>query len=93
MGDTDGGLYVRPGIPEFFRDTAVPAADVITPNEFEARLFLSLRLPRLDGGLLAGKDRGRSSCRLLGVYPLHGCYPQVRQRAPGRQLRNSLVPF
>lgn len=29
------GFYVRPGIPEFMRDQAVPAADIVTPNRFE----------------------------------------------------------
>jgi pyridoxine kinase len=28
-------VFVRPGIPEFMRDQAVPAADIITPNQFE----------------------------------------------------------
>jgi pyridoxine kinase len=35
IGDTGRGVFVRPGIPEFMRDHAVPAADVITPNQFE----------------------------------------------------------
>ena len=35
MGDTDRGIYVRPGIPEFMREQAVPAADIVTPNQFE----------------------------------------------------------
>jgi pyridoxine kinase len=35
MGD-NGRFYVAEGIPEFFRDQAVPAADLITPNVFEA---------------------------------------------------------
>ncbi|HEX8375626.1 MAG TPA: pyridoxal kinase, partial [Geminicoccaceae bacterium] len=35
MGDTDRGIYVRPGIPEFLRAHAVPAADIVTPNQFE----------------------------------------------------------
>jgi pyridoxine kinase len=35
MGDVGGGFYVRPGLPEFFRDRAVPAADIVTPNQFE----------------------------------------------------------
>ena len=26
---------VRPGIPEFMREHAVPAADIVTPNQFE----------------------------------------------------------
>jgi len=35
MGDFGRGFFVRPGIPEFMRDEVVPAADVITPNQFE----------------------------------------------------------
>jgi pyridoxine kinase len=35
IGDVGRGIFVRPGIPEFMRDQAVPAADVITPNHFE----------------------------------------------------------
>jgi pyridoxine kinase len=35
MGDVGRGFFVRPGIPEFFRDHAVPLADIVTPNAFE----------------------------------------------------------
>ena len=35
MGDDGPGIYVRAGIPEFFRDRALPAADIATPNRFE----------------------------------------------------------
>lgn len=35
MGD-NGRFYVADGIPEFFRDLAIPAADIVTPNVFEA---------------------------------------------------------
>jgi pyridoxine kinase len=35
MGDEGRGFFVRPGIPEFFKAQAVPAADLITPNQFE----------------------------------------------------------
>jgi pyridoxine kinase len=35
IGDVGRDIYVRPGIPEFMRDHAVPAADVVTPNQFE----------------------------------------------------------
>src|SRR4051812_19917914 len=35
IGDIGRGVFVRPGIPEFMRDHAVPAADIITPNQFE----------------------------------------------------------
>jgi pyridoxine kinase len=35
IGDVGRGVFVRPGIPEFMRDQAVPAADIVTPNQFE----------------------------------------------------------
>ena len=35
IGDVGRGIFVRPGIPEFMRDRAVPSADIITPNQFE----------------------------------------------------------
>ncbi len=35
IGDVGRGVFVRPGIPEFMRDQAIPQADVITPNQFE----------------------------------------------------------
>lgn len=35
IGDVGRGVFVRPGVPEFMRDRAIPAADVATPNQFE----------------------------------------------------------
>jgi pyridoxine kinase len=35
MGDEGRGFFVRPGIPELFRERVVPAADIVTPNAFE----------------------------------------------------------
>jgi pyridoxine kinase len=35
IGDVGRGVFVRPGIPEFMREQAVPAADIVTPNQFE----------------------------------------------------------
>lgn len=42
LGDNLRGLFVRPGIPEFFRDHAVAAADIVTPNDFELELLADL---------------------------------------------------
>jgi pyridoxine kinase len=35
MGDVGRGFYVRDGIPALLRDQVVPAAQLITPNQFE----------------------------------------------------------
>ena len=51
MGDTDGGFYVKPGLPEFFRDRAVPMADIITPNQFELEVLTGRTIRDLDGAV------------------------------------------
>ncbi len=42
IGDEGPGIYVRPGIADFFREQAVPAADLLTPNHFELQLLTGL---------------------------------------------------
>jgi len=52
IGDVGRGIFVREGIPEFMREKAVPAADIITPNQFELN-YLS---KRGSGTLRAARD-------------------------------------
>jgi pyridoxine kinase len=41
----DGGkVYVQAGIPEFFRERARPAADVLTPNQFELEQLSGIKV-------------------------------------------------
>jgi pyridoxine kinase len=35
IGDVGRGVFVREGVPEFFKTRALPIADVATPNQFE----------------------------------------------------------
>ena len=53
MGDVGRGFFVRPGIPEFMRDRAVPAADIITPNQFELEFLTGHSVDTLDHALVA----------------------------------------
>jgi pyridoxine kinase len=39
IGDVGRGVFVRPGIEEFMREVAMPAADIVTPNHFELDLL------------------------------------------------------
>ncbi|MBB3999763.1 pyridoxal kinase [Aureimonas pseudogalii] len=39
MGDSDTGVYVANGILEVFAGRLVPAADIVTPNQFELELL------------------------------------------------------
>lgn len=57
MGDVGRGFFTRPGIPEFFKDRAVPAAKTITPNLFE--------LEYLSGKTIETLDDAREACRIV----------------------------
>jgi pyridoxine kinase len=61
IGDVGRGIFVRPGIPEFMREHAVPAADIITPNQFELD-FLS----GIETRTLASIQEAVSAVQLLG---------------------------
>mgnify|MGYP000253435376 CR=1 FL=1 len=64
IGDVGRGVFVRPGIEEFMRDVAVPAADVVTPNHFE-----------LD--LLSGSTTGSIASVTDAVAAVHDLGPRV----------------
>ncbi|MFG1348551.1 pyridoxal kinase PdxY [Xanthobacter autotrophicus] len=53
IGDVGRGIFVRPGIAELMRDLAVPAADVITPNQFELELLSGRTCAHLDDAIAA----------------------------------------
>ncbi|HWV53591.1 pyridoxal kinase PdxY [Pseudorhodoplanes sp.] len=53
IGDYDGGIYVREGIPDFFRTRALAAADVICPNQFELGVLTGLDSGTIDGTFAA----------------------------------------
>ena len=42
IGDTDTGVYVRPGIEAFMRERTLPQADIATPNRFELERLTGL---------------------------------------------------
>ena len=56
MGDVGRGMFVRPGIPEFMRDTVVPQADIVTPNHFELDFLAGRTTTTLDEILDAVDD-------------------------------------
>ncbi len=60
IGDTDTGVYVRPGIAELLRERAVPAADILTPNRFELELLSGMGCASVDAAAAAAAAlRGR----------------------------------
>jgi pyridoxine kinase len=64
IGDVGRGVFVRPGVPEFMRDKAVPAADIVTPNQFE-----------LD--YLAGRETKTLAAAKEAAAAVHGLGPRI----------------
>ena len=59
MGDAGRGFFVGPGIPRFIKEVAVPAADVITPNQFEGEFLTGVEVRDLDDALGAADEARR----------------------------------
>jgi pyridoxine kinase len=70
IGDDDTGDYVRPGIADFMRHRAVPAADIITPNRYEAERLTGIRIRTLaeaKAAIRALHDRGPRTVMVTSV--------------------------
>lgn len=53
IGDVGRGVFVRPGVPEFMASRAVPAADIVTPNQFELELLTGQTVTTLESAKAA----------------------------------------
>ena len=71
IGDVGRGVFVRPGIPEFMRDKAVPAADIVTPNQFELDFLSGLATGTLAEAKEAVAAVQRLGPRVVLVTSLH----------------------
>ena len=64
IGDVGRGIYVRPGIPEFMRQHALPKADIVTPNQFELEQ-------------LVGRTSATARDALAAIDALHALGPRT----------------
>src|SRR5262245_38768541 len=71
IGDVGRGVFVRPGIPEFMRERAVPLADVVTPNQFELDYLAGASTPTLAAALAAVDAVRALGPRAMLVTSLH----------------------
>ncbi|ADN75865.1 Pyridoxal kinase [Ferrimonas balearica DSM 9799] len=56
IGDVDRGIFVRPGVPEHFRDAVIQHADILTPNHFETEFLTGRSLRTLEDALGAARE-------------------------------------
>ncbi|MDR0495579.1 MAG: pyridoxal kinase PdxY [Treponema sp.] len=48
MGDVGRGFYVKPDIPDMFKNELIPLADIITPNQFELEALTGIEIVSVD---------------------------------------------
>ena len=60
IGDVGRGIFVAQGIPEFIKSKAVPAADIVTPNQFELDYLAGRESKTLATGARGGEGGARS---------------------------------
>ncbi|HEY0790937.1 MAG TPA: pyridoxal kinase PdxY [Chthoniobacterales bacterium] len=70
MGDVGRGFFVRPDIPEFMRSRAVPAATMVTPNQFELEFLVDVQVTTLASALEAVQRMHRLGPEIVLVTSL-----------------------
>jgi pyridoxine kinase len=71
IGDVGPGVYVRPGIVELLTQHAVPAADVLTPNQFELEQLTKRSVTMIAEALAAVEALRQRGPRAVLVTSLH----------------------
>jgi len=71
IGDVGPGEYVRAGIADFLRERALPAADVITPNQFELERLSGEESATLAAAVAAAETLRAAGPRAVLVTSLH----------------------
>jgi pyridoxine kinase len=71
IGDAGRGVYVREGVAEFLREKALPAADIVTPNQFELDYLSGLESKTLTQARDAVKALHDLGPRAILVTSLH----------------------
>jgi pyridoxine kinase len=83
LGDIDTGIYVKPGIDAFFRDRAIPAADLITPNHFELEHLTGGRVSTMREALAAARSllKGPRLALITSLRRADGPHDQIEMVA------------
>jgi pyridoxine kinase len=73
MGDAGRGLFVGKEVVDFFRDRVCAAADILTPNQYEAELLSGMRIDNLEAAKRAAAlihERGPRIVLITSCLPL-----------------------
>jgi pyridoxine kinase len=88
LGDIDTGIYVKPGIDAFFRDRAIPAADLITPNHFELEHLTGRKVACMADALAAARSllNGPRLALITSLRRSDGLHDQIEMVAVTRDV-------
>ncbi|MDR0487367.1 MAG: pyridoxal kinase PdxY [Treponema sp.] len=53
MGDVGRGFYVKPDIPDMFKNELIPLADIVCPNQFELEALTGIDITSIDNAIKA----------------------------------------
>ena len=65
LGDVGRGLYVAPGVAEFMREQALPAATILTPNHFELEYLSGAPATTIDEARRAMESLSQRGPRII----------------------------
>ncbi|MDR0568259.1 MAG: pyridoxal kinase PdxY [Spirochaetaceae bacterium] len=83
MGDLGRGFYVKPGIPEFFKQDAIPLADIVTPNQFELEALTGMDASSLDAVRKAADAIHSKGPKIILITSFrNGVSPMLKGNAP-----------
>ena len=71
MGNADSGCFVHPDIPPLLRERVVPAADIITPNQFELGFLTGTEPQTLEEILTSAELARKMGPRTVLVTSVH----------------------
>jgi pyridoxine kinase len=70
MGDVGRGFYVKPEIPDVFKNEVIPLADIVTPNQFELNVLTGMNAETLEDVLEGVKRLHAAGPRIILVTSL-----------------------
>ncbi|MDR2701329.1 MAG: pyridoxal kinase PdxY [Spirochaetaceae bacterium] len=70
MGDVGRGFYVKPEIPDVFKNEVIPLADIVTPNQFELNALTGMNAETLEDVLEGVKRLHAAGPRIILVTSL-----------------------
>lgn len=85
IGDDHSGVFVRPGIADFFRGRALALADIVTPNRFELALLSGREVASVAEAIAAAHSLRARGPKLVLATSLPGAADEIAMLAASEE--------